>query len=99
MTDQLRPDGTKKGAGWLGTFKRPDGRISTELSVGMLINGKEMDIPTLVPGLSADEVRWLLKTPTKDVAKTLPDSIRQKAMTHALRQISQKESPFGEGDF
>ena len=31
----LRADGTKKGSGWLGPLQRPDGRISSEISIGV----------------------------------------------------------------
>jgi hypothetical protein len=89
-----RPDGTAKGTGFLGVLHRPDGNVSTEISVGVPVNGKEMDIPTMVPGLSQQEVNWLLTTPVDRVAKELPDSIRQKAIAHARQRIARGLSPF-----
>jgi hypothetical protein len=89
-----RPDGTPKGTGYLGVLKRPDGNVSTELSIGVPINGKEMDIPTLVPGLTKEEVNWLLTTPEDQIAKKLPESIRRKAVAHAEQRLAAGQSPF-----
>ena len=47
----MREDGTPKGMGWLGLLKRPDGKVSSELSVGVEINGKETLLPLFVPTL------------------------------------------------
>ncbi|MFA6051571.1 MAG: transglycosylase SLT domain-containing protein [Methylobacter sp.] len=82
----LRPDGTPKGTGYLGELKRPDGGVMTEYSIGVKINDKEMDIPTIVPTLSKDEVNHLLNTKEGD---KLPDSIVQKAVDHAESRIKQ----------
>jgi len=82
---------TPKGEGWLGILKRPDGDISTELSTGFLIDGKEMEVPLLVPTLSADEVKFLLSSTP---GTSLPDSIRQKAVAHAMKRIEAGLSPF-----
>jgi hypothetical protein len=89
-----RPDGTAKGTGFLGVLKRPDSSVSTEISVGVPINGREMDIPTLVPGLTSQEVNWLLTTPVENIARSLPNSIRQKAVAHAQQRIGAGLSPF-----
>lgn len=93
-TWEKRPDGTAKGTGFLGVMKRPDGTVSSEISVGLPINGKEMDVPTMVPGLTKDEIHWLLTTPVKRVARELPDSIRQKAIANAQSRIAAGLSPF-----
>jgi hypothetical protein len=34
-----RPDGSKKGRGYFGEIKRPDGAVSTELSVSVEFDG------------------------------------------------------------
>jgi hypothetical protein len=86
-----RPDGTEKGAGYFGVLKRPDGGISTEISIGVDIGGKEMEIPTLVPTLTEDEKNWLL---THDVKDKLPKSIEDKAVAHAKKRIAEGKSPF-----
>ena len=94
----LRPDGTKKGLGYFGVLKRPDGKVSTELSIGVEFDGKETEIPSLVPTLNKDEINYLLtsklepsmwKTPTGKV-------IVGKAVEHAKKRIAEGKSPFAE---
>lgn len=90
----LRVDGTPKGQGFLGELERPGGGISTELSVGVEFDGKEHEIPLLVPTLSREEVDLLLRGD-----KATPQ-ILQKAVRHARKRIAAGMSPFaqdGEG--
>ena len=89
-----RPDGTKKSEGWLGLQKRPDGEVSSEISVGVEIDGEEVLIPLMVPGLEKMELQWLLSTPVNEVASTVPDSILNKAIDHARKRIKENKSPF-----
>ncbi len=86
----LRADGTKKGPGFLGELKRPDGKVSTEISIGVELDGKETEIPTLVPTLTKDEIKHLLsgKKPTEAIVK--------KAVKHARERIALGKSPFQE---
>lgn len=88
-----RIDGTPKGAGYFGELKRPDGDISTELSVGIEIDGKETQIPLLVPTLNKDEIKWLLNNPP---TPNPPKSIMEKAVKHAMRRINEGKSPFAD---
>lgn len=83
-----RTDGTFKGPGFLGELKRPDGGISTELSIGVEINGKEMEIPAIVPTLSKTEIEHLLdgNEPTDDIVR--------KAFDHAVKRLKDGKSPF-----
>jgi hypothetical protein len=90
-----RPDGSPKGAGFLGVLKRPDGGVMTEYSVGVEINGKEMDIPTLVPTLSNDEVQQILRMKETD---RIPDSIVEKARAHAEKRLSEGKPVFATDD-
>lgn len=85
-----REDGTEKGSGYFGELKRPDGKISTELTVGVEIDGKETQIPTLVPGLSKAQVDHLLAggKPT--------DAIVDKAVAHARKRMKDGKSVFAE---
>jgi hypothetical protein len=85
-----RPDGTPKGKGFLGELKRPDGNVSTEISVGVNIGGKEMDIPTLVPTLTKAEVDSLLKGDAPS------DAIVRKAVDHAKKRIAEGKSVFAD---
>jgi hypothetical protein len=85
-----RPDGTPKGKGYFGELRRPDGKVSTELSVGINVDGEDFDIPLLVPTLSKDEIDFLLRggVPTK--------GIMDKAVKHALERKKQGLSPFAQ---
>jgi len=85
-----RPDGTAKGEGWLGPIKTTDGRVMTELTIGVNIDGKETDIPTLVPTLTKDEIALLAS------GKPATDAIVQKAINHAVSRISKGLSPYAQ---
>lgn len=87
-----REDGTPKGPGFLGTLQRPDGGVSTELSIDVEFDGKKHLIPSLVPGLDKGEVDHLLKggRPTKEIV--------DKAVDHARRRKAVGRSPFMEND-
>lgn len=100
----LRPDGSKKSMkGFLGPMEAVGGKTSTEISAGFEIGGKEMDIPLMVPGLTKKELDYLLKADIDDEAfmKNLPDSIVEKAISHAEKRIKDGKSVFyvdGEDD-
>lgn len=85
-----RPDGTPKGKGYFGELRRPDGKVSTELSVGVNVDGEDMEIPLLVPTLEREEIDLLLNDgiPTK--------RIMNKAIKHALERKKQGLSPFAQ---
>lgn len=87
-----RADGSKKGRGYFGELKRPDGDVSTELSIGVSVDDKEMEIPLLVPTLTKSEVNRLLedKPPTEAIIK--------KAFDHAMMRMKQGKSPFADDD-
>jgi hypothetical protein len=93
-----RTDGTRKGTGWLGELKRPDGAVSTEISVQFddVNGGKE--IPLIVPTLDKDEVNTLLSLDPKDkdFYKKLPKSILNKAIEHAEFRIQNNSSPYAD---
>jgi hypothetical protein len=95
-----RQDNTPKGRGFFGELKRPDGTISTEISVGVGMNGKETEIPLIVPSLSKEELDYLLKTPIKSKTffDNMPPSILEKAMEHAKMRVDQNKSPFAGPD-
>jgi len=85
-----RVDGTEKGTGWLGELKMKDGsnRVMTELSLGFDVNGKEVEMPSIVPTLTDAEVNYLLEgnKPTRE--------IMQKAFHHGMDRIKNGKSPF-----
>jgi len=92
-----RPDGSAKQSGFLGELKLPDGGVATEYSVGVKINGKQMDIPTLVPTLTKSEVDMMVNDIIPN-RKRIPDSVMQKAADHAKSRLEQGESVFYEGE-
>ena len=61
----MRQDGTPKGSGYFGELSRPDGNISTELSIGV----DNQDIPLLNPLLTHPEQQYLLQgnDPTPEI--------------------------------
>lgn len=85
-----RSDGTQKGPGFLGELKNSNGDVSTELSIGVEIDGKEVEVPSLVPTLTKDEVQWMLdnKPPTEDISR--------KAAEFAKNRIASGKSPFAD---
>lgn len=87
----LRPDGTPKGRGWLGEIRLPNGGVATEYSIGVNIGGKEMDIPTLVPTLTPEEVN-LMANDIIPNGKRVPDTIVAKAAAHAKDMWNQGRS-------
>lgn len=88
----LRKDGTRKGTGFLGALPMTDGSrdFMTEVSVGVNFDGKEVEIPTLVPTLTKEEVDYIRAggDPTKN------KSIMDKAVEHARKRIAKGLSPF-----
>jgi hypothetical protein len=94
-----RPDGSQKGSGWLGELKLPDGSVATEYTMqsdAVKVDGRRVDFPTLVPGLSPEEVQLM----TSDIIpnkKEIPEPIIQKAIAHANLRLGEGKSVFTEG--
>ena len=83
-----RVDGTKKGEGFFGKIKRPDGKVSTELSVGFDIDGQEVLMPAMVPTLSKKELDHLIN------GGEITEAIADKAYKHGLKRMKEKKSTF-----
>ena len=92
----FRQNGAQKGQGWLGPLERADGRVSSELGVGVRIRGKETSIPLLVPTLNKYEINYLLNTNLNSKTWQTPvgKEIMRKAYLHAVDRIEQGLSPF-----
>jgi hypothetical protein len=92
-----RPNGAPKGAGYYGEIKDPyrEGTYSTELTIGVTIDGREMQIPTIVPGLTQSEIHALLQAKT---AQEMPESVVRKAVAHAKLRMKQMKDPYAEPD-
>jgi hypothetical protein len=88
----LRLDKTRKGKGFLGTLQRPDGGVSTELSIGVDIDGKETLIPSIVSTSTKEDLDFLLSTDLPP--SEWPQEIIDKAVAHARKRISQGLSSF-----
>lgn len=87
-----RLDGsTKSKVGFLGSIDRDDGSAMTEFSIGVQIDGTEMNVPSLVPTLTEAEVEALRTLPE---GKEVPIAIQRKAAAHARKRISAGLDPF-----
>lgn len=86
-----RQDGTPKGAGYFGEIKHPGNSktFSTELSIGVNLEGKDLQIPLLVPTLTRSEIQAVIAG--KDT-----EAIVQKAVDHAKDRIQKGKSPYAE---
>lgn len=93
-----RADGTPKGLGFLGPLRRPDGGLSSELSIEVGIDGKQIEIPSMVPTLNKKEVEWLLTTPDDQQAAIMPKSIQDKAAAWAIKRMKQGKPVFRQDD-
>ncbi len=100
-----RESGAPKGKGFLGELKLPGGGVTTEYTVGVKIDGDEMEIPTLVPTLTDSERRLMVNdiipngkklSDSIKRGKKLPDSIKRKAVAHARKRLEQGESVFAD---
>ena len=98
--DMRRSDGSVKSAqGFLGPVENTvQGGTMTEVSIGTEINGKKMEIPTMVPTLTEDEVKTLSSMKLEGNARNIPESIIMKAKEHARMRLEQGKSPFYQDD-
>jgi len=83
-----RADGTPKGPGFFGELQTKDGKVATEISIGVEFDGKKVEIPLLVPTLSQEEINMVLQ------GGNPPDGVIKKAVAHAKMRIAQDKSPF-----
>jgi len=92
-----RRDGTPKGKGWLGVLPviYPDGKVgvATEYSVGIRLDNKETEIPTLIPTLTPEEKNFMLNDIIPN-HKQVPEPILRKAVEHAKQRMKQGFSPY-----
>jgi hypothetical protein len=95
--DLVRRDGTMKDVGFLGVQKSPSGFDVTEYSIGVPVNGKIIDAPTLVPTLSQEEIKYVIDKADKgeDLGRDpIGNSIYKKAAQHAKQRVMKGLSPF-----
>lgn len=87
----FRLDGSQKGRGYLGPVQNPYGQTMTEYTIGVNMDGKEVEIPTFVPTLTPQELEYLTRI---EDGQPIPESIVQKAVDHARMRMQQDLSPF-----
>ena len=99
-TTGKRADGSDKSYGWQGTWKTKDGKDISELSVGVEIDGKEVDVPTLIPTTTPKERKWIVDHSGDEGAfKTAEGhAIIAKAADFASSRIAAGKSPFASDD-
>jgi hypothetical protein len=94
--DMTRLDGTRKHAeGWKGPYRnKVEGGTMTEVSVSFddVLGGKL--IPLIVPTTTRAELEQLSKMKLKGNAKNFPQSMRRKAIQHAIMRDKKGLSPF-----
>ncbi len=91
-----RADGSKKSArGYLGPVENlVQGGTMTEVSIGVEINGEEMQVPAMVPTLTQEEIDTLANMQLEGNAKEIPQSIKDKAIAHAEKRLAAGKSVF-----
>jgi hypothetical protein len=84
-----RKDGSRKSSsGYLGPQKNKEtGQTMTEYTIGVQIDGKEVEIPSMVPGLTDKEIDAIR-------SGKVPNSVAVKAKAHAEKRIAEGKSPF-----
>lgn len=94
-----RLDGSKKSMqGFLGPIENVNGGTMTEYSIGVEIDGEEVQMPSMVPTLSEDEIEMLRNISDGD---PIPEQIKNKAIDHYYQRIEEGKDPFyqdGEDD-
>lgn len=89
------PQTRAKGQGYWGPLKTANGQDMTELSIGVPILGQEMEIPTLVPTLTSQQIQALLAL---QEGQPIPDDILRAAVKHAEMRVKQGKDPFAQPD-
>ena len=94
-----RKDGSLKSQiGFLGPIQSNDGGVMTEFSTDMEVDNNKIEIPTLVPTLTEEEVEYMkgMKAGAgwKIEEKPIEMNIINKARRHAMERLQSGKSPF-----
>tara|TARA_R110002020_G_scaffold83239_2_gene206265 strand:+ start:4359 stop:4748 length:390 start_codon:yes stop_codon:yes gene_type:complete len=97
--DMYRSDGAQKSArGFIGPVKNLiSGGTMTEFSTDMNYGGRKIDIPTMVPTLSREEIAYMQRMEPGagwDMSDPMVLTIIDKARAHAIKRMSDGMSPF-----
>jgi hypothetical protein len=100
--DMYRSDGSVKSArGFLGPVPNQYGETMTEFSTDMEVDGKAIDIPTMVPTLTPDEIEVLKGMRSGggwDMSDPVQRGIIIKAREHAKQRLKAGKNPFYQDD-
>jgi hypothetical protein len=83
-----RADGSMKGTGYQGILPTDDGKVMSEKSIGIEIDGKEMDVPSIVPETTPEEIKYLQGGGDPRQRKAMVD----KATAHAKARLKAGKS-------
>ena len=81
-----------KAMGFYGKIPLPNGDFSTEYSTKQDIDGKGVEMPLLLPGLTKDEFENVKMAAS--TGSPLLQSVYDKAREHAVMRMGNKQSPF-----
>ena len=90
-------DGDQKQAGWRGVLPDGKGGVMTEVSVGAKINGKEVQIPLIVPDSTEEDLKRIAQIANGELTE-IPDDLMEKAVAFAQKRIAEGKSTFFNGD-
>lgn len=95
-TSNRRVDGTiKSEIGFLGPkVNNVTGNTMTELSMGITLDDKKVLIPLMVPTLTEEEVSFLQNNDVEGNIDIVPQSIKDKAISHAKMRMQNNLNPF-----
>jgi len=83
---------TPKSSGYFGEIPLQNGSVATEYSVGQDIDGKNVEMPSIVPTLTKEELGHVMRS--AETGSPLPNSVYEKSLAHAKDRISKGQSPF-----
>lgn len=90
-----RLDGTQKQSGWRGILSDGIGGVMTEVSVGVEIDDKEVEIPLIIPDSTTSDLARIAKVA---LGEAVPDDLLDKAVAFARKRLEEGKSPFFNGE-
>lgn len=91
-TSYRHGDTSMKATGFLGPQTNQRGQATTEYSIGLPVNGKQTEMPSMVPTLTQDELKHILS------GGELTPEIVQKAKAHFMARQSRGLPAFAGND-
>ena len=90
-------DGDQKQAGWRGILSDGKGGVMTEVSAGVTIDGKEVEIPLIIPESTQEDLKRIAQVANGELTD-IPVDLMDKAMEFAKKRLAEGKSPFFNGD-